>query len=91
MSAKQIEKAASVEHTGKTSNNAQEKGDRRIRIVKVRLIPIWLRAALIMIAACICLFAGALFGYSVMGDGKPQDAWKKETWTHIIDIVQKEK
>jgi hypothetical protein len=30
-------------------------------------------------------------GYGVIGDGKPMNVFEKETWTHIIDLVEKEK
>jgi hypothetical protein len=44
-----------------------------------------------MIAIVISLLAGIVVGYSVIGDGNPQDALKKSTWTHIIDFVNKER
>ncbi|GGA21141.1 DNA-directed RNA polymerase subunit beta [Psychrobacillus lasiicapitis] len=54
--------------------------------VQIRMFPIWLRILL-----CIILFAGAaatglMVGYGVLGDGKPTDALKWETYQHILDI-----
>ncbi|WP_328797274.1 DNA-directed RNA polymerase subunit beta [Heyndrickxia sporothermodurans] len=37
----------------------------------------------------ISLILGVIIGYGVIGDGKPMDALKKSTWTHIIDLVNK--
>ncbi|MEW9500819.1 DNA-directed RNA polymerase subunit beta [Jeotgalibacillus marinus] len=31
-----------------------------------------------------------MVGYGVIGDGDPQDVLKKETWTHILDLVMKD-
>lgn len=59
--------------------------------IKVRLIPIWLRTLIVIFSIFICLIAGIIVGYSVIGDGKPQDALKKSTWTHIIDLVNKDR
>ena len=36
------------------------------------------------------LVGGAMVGYSVMGDGKATDVFKKSTWTHIVDLVNKD-
>jgi len=69
----------------------EKKKKRSRQQIKVRLIPIWLRVLVIMIAIVISLLAGIVVGYSVIGDGNPQDALKKSTWTHIIDFVNKER
>ncbi|MFD1706836.1 DNA-directed RNA polymerase subunit beta [Siminovitchia sediminis] len=68
----------------------EKPADDTIKRIKVRLIPIWLRILIVAVLASISLFIGVVIGYSVIGDGKPADALKIETWTHIIDIVQKE-
>jgi anti-sigma factor RsiW len=70
--------------------NTKEKPVRTKRLVRLRLIPIWLR--LLIIAALIVLSAtvGVIVGYGVIGDGEPTDALKKSTWQHIIDLVEKE-
>lgn len=43
----------------------------------------------IVIASIIGLFvAGTMIGYGVIGDGKPKDVFKQETWTHILDFFE---
>lgn len=92
MSAKFISKDQSKarEQTDK-QRDKEKSADESIRKIKVRLIPIWLRVLIIIALTVISLIAGVMTGYAVIGDGKPQDALKKETWIHIIDLVQKEK
>jgi hypothetical protein len=34
--------------------------------------------------------AGTMVGYGVMGGKEAKDVFKKETWTHIVDLVKKE-
>ena len=58
--------------------------------VRVRLIPIWLRLVIIFLLLVFCLTAGVMVGYGVIGDGDPFDALKQSTWTHIIDIINKQ-
>jgi len=55
--------------------------------VQIRLIPIWLRVVLIIILVVIAAVVGAMFGYSVIGQGKAMDVFKPETWQHIFDIM----
>lgn len=59
--------------------------------VRVRLIPIWLRLMIIIVLFAVSLMAGAIVGYGIIGDGKPTDVFKKDTWQHIIDLVEKGK
>ncbi|GAB0168968.1 DNA-directed RNA polymerase subunit beta [Lysinibacillus sp. CTST325] len=58
-----------------------------VRWVQIRLIPIWLRVVLIIILVVIAAVVGAMFGYSVIGQGKAMDVFKPETWQHIFDIM----
>ncbi|MDQ0269230.1 DNA-directed RNA polymerase subunit beta [Cytobacillus purgationiresistens] len=58
--------------------------------IRIRLIPIWLRIIIIIVLIALCLVGGAAFGYSVLGEGSVKDIFSKETWTHIIDLVNKE-
>lgn len=58
-----------------------------IRWVQIRLIPIWLRIVLVIVLLCCAAVAGAMIGYGVLGDGSPSDVFKKETWNHIVDII----
>ncbi|MDQ0177196.1 DNA-directed RNA polymerase subunit beta [Bacillus chungangensis] len=57
--------------------------------IKIRLFPIWLRILIVLFFLIVSTIAGAMIGYGVIGDGKPTDVFKKSTWTHIIDIVNK--
>ena len=57
--------------------------------IKIRLFPIWLRILLVLFFLTASIIAGAMIGYGVIGDGKPTDVFKKSTWAHIIDIVNK--
>ena len=56
--------------------------------VQIRMIPIWLRLILIILLIAIVAVIGLRVGYSYIGDGNPEDVLKKETWTHIIDIIK---
>lgn len=72
----------------KQATSEEKKSNRRVRI---RLIPIWLRLILIIILFSASLAGGLMVGYGVMGDGKAKDVFKKQTWTHIIDLVKEDK
>jgi hypothetical protein len=56
--------------------------------VQIRMIPIWLRLILIILLIALVAVIGLRIGYSAIGDGNPEDVLKKETWTHIIDIIK---
>ncbi|WP_079506444.1 DNA-directed RNA polymerase subunit beta [Mesobacillus jeotgali] len=58
--------------------------------IRVRLIPIWLRVIIVLLLLASSILLGAMFGYAVMGDGKAKDVFEKSTWTHIIDLINKE-
>ncbi|KOS60786.1 DNA-directed RNA polymerase subunit beta [Lysinibacillus agricola] len=60
---------------------------REVRWVQIRLIPIWLRVVLIIVLVVVAAILGAMFGYSVIGQGKAMDVFKPETWRHIFDIM----
>ncbi|MGD6776267.1 DNA-directed RNA polymerase subunit beta [Sutcliffiella horikoshii] len=57
---------------------------------RIRLIPIWLRIIILLIAMAIAVVAGAMVGYGVLGGGNPLDVLERETWQHIFDLVNKE-
>ncbi|MBB6283128.1 MULTISPECIES: DNA-directed RNA polymerase subunit beta [Geobacillus] len=59
------------------------------RFVRTRLIPIWLRLVIVTVLMAICLAAGAVVGYSAIGDGRWLDVFRPSTWQHIIDVVEK--
>ncbi|WP_227394438.1 DNA-directed RNA polymerase subunit beta [Jeotgalibacillus aurantiacus] len=72
----------------KNSKPTEEKTESRVpRWVQVRLFPILIRLVLVIALAAGSLLLGLMVGYGVIGDGSPTDALKKETWTHIIDLV----
>ena len=64
--------------------------NRRNRRIRVRMIPIWLRIIIVAVLIFISGLAGAAFGYGVMGGGNAKDIFQKSTWTHIVDLVEKE-
>ncbi|WP_404446007.1 DNA-directed RNA polymerase subunit beta [Sutcliffiella horikoshii] len=57
---------------------------------RIRLIPIWLRLIILVAIMAVAIIAGAMFGYGVLGGGNPMDVLNKETWQHILDLVNKE-
>jgi hypothetical protein len=69
----------------------QSRTHKKIKKLKVRLIPIWVRLIFVLVFCAASLAAGLAIGYGVIGDGKPSDVFQKETWQHIVDIVVKEK
>jgi uncharacterized membrane protein YvbJ len=58
--------------------------------IRVRLIPIWLRIIIVVVLLALSIMLGAMFGYAVMGGGEAKDIFEKSTWTHIVDLVNKE-
>ncbi|MBT2678681.1 DNA-directed RNA polymerase subunit beta [Bacillus sp. ISL-35] len=69
----------------------QEKKSReKKKRIRVRLIPIWLRIIIVIILFAASILLGAMFGYAIMGNGKVKDVFEKSTWTHIVDLVNKE-
>lgn len=72
----------------KAEIRAEKMANKRVR---VRLIPIWLRIILFVLLVAASVICGVMVGYGVIGDGDPTDALKKETWTHIIDLVVEKK
>lgn len=55
--------------------------------VQIRILPIWLRIILVLLLLFGAAILGAMIGYGYLGDGQPSDVLKKETWTHIFDIM----
>lgn len=58
--------------------------------MRIRLIPIWLRIIIIILAMSFSLLIGTMVGYGVIGGGNAWDVLKQSTWTHIVDIINKE-
>ncbi|MBB2479864.1 DNA-directed RNA polymerase subunit beta [Bacillus sp. APMAM] len=73
----------------KKRKKIEERRTARREKIRVRLIPIWLRVVLVLVAIVISVLSGLIVGYGVIGDGNPFDALSKSTWTHIVDLVNK--
>lgn len=58
--------------------------------IRVRLIPVWVKVLIVILLTAASLLAGTVVGYGIIGNGKPSDALQKETWTHILDIINKQ-
>jgi len=65
----------------------EKKKQKRKRRGRVRLIPIWLRLIIVAGLLALSVVGGLMFGYGVIGSGTPADALEKETWQHILDIL----
>ncbi|MGM9951054.1 MAG: DNA-directed RNA polymerase subunit beta [Lysinibacillus sp.] len=61
--------------------------EKKTRLVRLRLLPIWLRIIIVAVLFIAAAVIGVIFGYSVIGEGSAGDALKWETWRHILDIV----
>jgi DNA-directed RNA polymerase subunit beta len=72
-------------------NSPKEEKKKLIHRGMKRSFPIWLRLLLLVCGIIVCFAVGTMVGYGVIGDGKPMNVFEKETWTHIIDLVEKEK
>ena len=83
---KNNQEALTREEVKKEKKKTREKKKR----IRVRLIPIWLRIIIVLVLFAASIVLGAMFGYAVMGGGKPKDVFEKSTWTHILDLVEKE-
>lgn len=73
---------------GKEKEEQVEEEPQNQKWVQIRLLPIWLRIILLLLLTIFTIILGAYIGYSVVGDGSGSDLFKKETWTHITDIIQ---
>lgn len=72
----------------KKKSSETQKEEKPERWVQIRLIPIWLRILLTLLLLVLMAILGLFIGFSVLGDGTPSEIFKKETWTHITDIIQ---
>ncbi|MHC0036483.1 DNA-directed RNA polymerase subunit beta [Pseudoneobacillus sp. C159] len=57
--------------------------------IRVRLIPVWVKVVIVLVLTALSVLAGLLVGYGVIGNGRPFDALQTETWTHILDMINK--
>ena len=71
------------------TNEKVEAAPHTYKRIRIRLIPIWLRLVLLVVFTFVSLMAGATVGYGILGGGKVTDVFKKSTWTHIQDLVDK--
>lgn len=67
-------------------DKAQNTEQKKTYWVQIRMFPIWLRILLIILLLAVAVAAGLMIGYGVVGDGKPTDALKWETYQYILDI-----
>lgn len=67
----------------------EEQQTKQKKKIRVRLLPIWLRLLIVAGLIVIMVIIGAIVGYSAIGGGNFVDVFKKSTWTHIVDIVNK--
>ena len=73
---------------GKKRDTAKEERVKNKFWVQVRILPIWLRIILVLLLLVGAAVVGAMIGYGYIGDGNPGDVLKKETWTHVLDIMR---
>ncbi|WP_338009807.1 DNA-directed RNA polymerase subunit beta [Lysinibacillus boronitolerans] len=57
---------------------------REVRWVQIRLIPIWLRIVIVLILVVVAATLGAMFGFSVIGEGNAMDIFKKRNMAAYI-------
>ncbi|WP_053218132.1 DNA-directed RNA polymerase subunit beta [Virgibacillus senegalensis] len=87
---KQQQKTAAAKSAEKANENSDQKKEKRIWKLpsgRRRIFPIWLRLVVVLVLCALALICGLMFGYGVLGDGKPTDALEVSTWEHIINIV----
>ena len=89
MTEKEIQPKSESRSQYKRRRKIEERRMARREKIRVRLIPIWLRVVLVLVAIVISVLSGVMVGYGVIGDGNPIDALSKSTWTHILDLVNK--
>ncbi|MFD1737020.1 DNA-directed RNA polymerase subunit beta [Bacillus salitolerans] len=71
----------------KSEENNEETEPKKVKM-SIRLIPIWLRLIIVVILISASLLAGLVVGYGILGNGEINDALKKSTWTHIVDLIE---
>lgn len=68
----------------------EEKEPKSNQKIRIRLIPIWLRLIIVVVLMAVMVIIGAIVGYAVIGNGNFLDVFKPSTWTHIVDLVNKD-
>ncbi|WP_035426930.1 DNA-directed RNA polymerase subunit beta [Sediminibacillus terrae] len=86
---KQQRKTADQSLEKKEEASDQKKENRTWKLLKARrrIFPIWLRLVVVFVLCGLALICGLMFGYGVLGDGKPTEALEVSTWEHIVNIV----
>jgi DNA-directed RNA polymerase subunit beta len=77
-------------HVPNNGNDKKEKQPKFTKRVRLRLIPIWLRVIMVVVLFIMFTVIGAAIGYGVLGSGKVSEVFYKSTWTHVVDLVEKE-
>src|SRR6185312_6990715 len=84
--AQPVTRSSRQEHRQRTVQSEESEPKKQFW-VQIRLLPIWLRVVLVLLLLFGAAIFGAMIGYGYIGDGDPGDVLKKETWTHILDII----
>lgn len=84
----QIEQSRKEQKILKEQQENIEETPKKTFWVQLKILPIWLRLLLIILLLAAVIVIGLRFGYGYIGDGNPADVLKKETWTHILDIIR---
>jgi hypothetical protein len=84
------EKSREALHAQNNGNDKKEKQPNATKRVRLRLIPIWLRVIIVIVLFIMFTVIGAAIGYGVLGSGKVSEVFYKSTWTHVVDLVEKE-
>jgi hypothetical protein len=89
----EITKTENIQKTQRQKEREASSREEKKKILnrgRKRSFPIWLRLLLLICGIVVCFAVGTMIGYGVIGDGEPMKVFDKETWTHIIDLVEKE-
>lgn len=84
-------KSLKENETGQVKETVEKREKTRKIKYRRRAFPVWLRIIVVIVLAGVALALGLMVGYGVIGNGEAMDVFKKDTWQHIIDIVNKEK
>lgn len=87
LEAKPHESSRMASRKNKQEQREIEETPKRTFWVQLKILPIWLRLLLVIIILVAVAAIGLRFGYGYIGDGDPADVFQKETWTHILDII----
>ncbi|SDK14638.1 DNA-directed RNA polymerase subunit beta [Sediminibacillus albus] len=84
---KQSAKQPASTETDKKTEQEQQGAEKKSNQARRRIFPIWLRIVVVLLLSALALILGLMFGYGVLGDGKPTEVLELDTWQHIVDIV----